>query len=66
MTEPVTSVARHDLGGDDQPESVVLSVRGLRKHFVLHNVDGRQVDGLDGIDLDVSAGEHVALAGSSG
>ncbi len=46
--------------------SAVLSVRGLRKHFVLHNVDGRRVDALKGVDLDVHAGEHVALAGSSG
>ncbi|MEM1333968.1 MAG: ATP-binding cassette domain-containing protein [Actinomycetota bacterium] len=46
--------------------SPVLSVRGLHKHFVLHNVDGRRVDGLDGVDLEVDAGEHVALAGSSG
>ncbi len=46
--------------------SSVLSVRGLRKHFVLHNIDGRRVNGLDGIDLDIDAGEHVALAGSSG
>jgi len=44
----------------------VLSIRDLRKHFVLHNVGGRRVDALHGIDLDVEAGEHVALAGSSG
>ena len=46
--------------------AAVLSVRGLHKHFVLHNVDGRRVEGLNGIDLDVRAGEHIALAGSSG
>jgi alpha-D-ribose 1-methylphosphonate 5-triphosphate synthase subunit PhnL len=44
----------------------VLQVRGLRKHFLLHNVDGRRVDALHGIDLNVLPGEHVALAGSSG
>jgi alpha-D-ribose 1-methylphosphonate 5-triphosphate synthase subunit PhnL len=44
----------------------VLSIRGLEKSFVLHNIDGRRVDGVRGIDLDVDAGEHVALAGSSG
>ena len=44
----------------------VLSIRGLQKSFRLHNVDGRLVDGLRGVDLDVDAGEHVALAGSSG
>jgi len=44
----------------------VLSVRGLRKHFVLHNIDGRTVEALRGVDLDVFGGEHVALAGSSG
>jgi alpha-D-ribose 1-methylphosphonate 5-triphosphate synthase subunit PhnL len=44
----------------------VLAVRGLEKHFVLHNIDGRVVAGLRGVDLDVAAGEHVVLAGSSG
>ncbi|MEM8621785.1 MAG: ATP-binding cassette domain-containing protein [Actinomycetota bacterium] len=47
-------------------EQPILSIRGLQKRFVLHNVDGRTVEGLRGIDLDVHAGEHVALAGSSG
>ncbi|MEM9517659.1 MAG: ATP-binding cassette domain-containing protein [Actinomycetota bacterium] len=46
--------------------SEILSIRGLEKRFTLHNVDGRTVTGLRGIDLDVRAGEHVALAGSSG
>jgi alpha-D-ribose 1-methylphosphonate 5-triphosphate synthase subunit PhnL len=44
----------------------VLEVRGLYKRFVLHNIDGRTVEALHGVDLDVFAGEHVALAGSSG
>jgi alpha-D-ribose 1-methylphosphonate 5-triphosphate synthase subunit PhnL len=44
----------------------VLEVRDLMKHFVLHNVDGRRVEGLLGVDLVVHPGEHVALAGSSG
>jgi alpha-D-ribose 1-methylphosphonate 5-triphosphate synthase subunit PhnL len=44
----------------------VLSIRGLAKSFVLHTVDGRVIPALNGVDLDVSAGEHVALAGSSG
>ncbi|WP_236792734.1 ATP-binding cassette domain-containing protein [Amycolatopsis sp. GM8] len=44
----------------------VLSVRGLRKSFVLHTIDGRTVESLHGVDLDVHAGEHVALAGPSG
>lgn len=43
-----------------------LSVVGLRKQFVLHAVDGRVVEGLRGVDIDVHRGEHVALAGSSG
>jgi alpha-D-ribose 1-methylphosphonate 5-triphosphate synthase subunit PhnL len=46
--------------------SVILDVRSLEKHFVLHSIDGRRVEGLRGIDLVVHAGEHVALAGSSG
>jgi alpha-D-ribose 1-methylphosphonate 5-triphosphate synthase subunit PhnL len=47
----------------DQP---VLTVRGLRKRFVLHAVDGRVVEGLQGVDLDVDERRHVALAGLSG
>ncbi|MBL6620477.1 MAG: ATP-binding cassette domain-containing protein [Ilumatobacteraceae bacterium] len=44
----------------------VLEVEGLTKSFTLHNIDGRSVVALDGVDLTVKAGEHVALAGSSG
>ena len=44
----------------------VLEVRGLVKTFTLHTVDGRTVWSLRGVDLDVAAGEHVALAGASG
>ncbi|WP_024805968.1 phosphonate C-P lyase system protein PhnL [Nocardia sp. BMG51109] len=44
----------------------VLTVRGLRKTFVLHTIDGRTVESLRGVDLDVRAGEHIALAGPSG
>jgi alpha-D-ribose 1-methylphosphonate 5-triphosphate synthase subunit PhnL len=44
----------------------VLSVRGLRKNFTLHTVDGRTVEALHGVDVDVAPGEHVALAGVSG
>lgn len=46
--------------------TTVLSISGLHKRFVLHAVDGRVVEGLRGVDLDVHRGEHVALAGSSG
>ena len=44
----------------------VLSIRRLRKSFTLHTIDGRTVTSLRGVDLDVHAGEHVALAGASG
>jgi len=47
-------------------EHVVLDVRNLRKHFVLHTIDSRIVEALNGVSLKVSAGEHVALAGTSG
>ena len=49
-----------------QPNQFVLSVRGLVKRFTLHNLGGREIRGLDGVDLDVGPGEHVALAGGSG
>ena len=44
----------------------VLAIRNLTKTFTLHTIDGRTVSSLRGVDLDVSAGEHVALAGPSG
>lgn len=44
----------------------VLEVRDLRKRFLMHLVDGRQVDALHGVSLHVDLGEHVALAGTSG
>ncbi|MBF6213131.1 ATP-binding cassette domain-containing protein [Nocardia puris] len=44
----------------------VLSVRNLHKTFTLHTIDGRTVTSLSGVDLDIDAGEHVALAGPSG
>ncbi|OBA60817.1 phosphonate metabolism protein PhnL [Mycobacterium sp. 1100029.7] len=46
--------------------SPVLTVRGLHKSFTMHTIDGRVVHSLRGVDLDVRAGEHVALAGPSG
>lgn len=60
MTLPVVS-----LSGDPDPNRV-LEVRGLAKEFVLHAMGARRVVALDGVDLDVHRGEHVALAGSSG
>lgn len=44
----------------------MLRIRGLHKSFTLHTIDGRTVTSLEGVDLDVAAGEHVALAGPSG
>lgn len=44
----------------------ILSVRDLHKSFTLHAIDGRDVVALDGVSIDVSPGEHVALAGTSG
>jgi alpha-D-ribose 1-methylphosphonate 5-triphosphate synthase subunit PhnL len=44
----------------------ILQIRDLRKSFVLHAVDGREVEGLRGVDLDVEAHQHLALAGLSG
>lgn len=53
----------------------MLQLRDLRKVFTLHaipasrgasNIGGRTVTALDGVSLHVAAGEHVALAGTSG
>ncbi len=43
-----------------------LRIRGLSKTFVLHNQGGAELPVLHGVDLDVHAGECVALDGPSG
>lgn len=65
MAEPAAAPAHEPREGNPAVEPI-LSVRGLHKTFTLHAVDGRTVSGLAGVDLDVGAGEHVALAGTSG
>jgi NitT/TauT family transport system ATP-binding protein len=40
-----------------------IQVRGLAKRFY---VDGRAVDALDGVDLDIRAGEFFSIVGPSG
>ena len=44
----------------------VLRIRGLTKTFVLHNQGGAELPVLYGVNLDVHAGECVALDGPSG
>lgn len=46
--------------------SPMVRIRGLTKSFRLHAVDGRVIDALRGVDLDVAANSHVCLAGTSG
>ena len=47
-------------------DTPLLRICDLRKSFTLHAVDGRLIEGLNGVDLDIYEGEHVALAGTSG
>lgn len=44
----------------------MISVRGLRKTFTLHNQGGVELPVLEGVDLEVGPGECVALDGRSG
>ncbi|MFF4835201.1 ABC transporter ATP-binding protein [Streptomyces sp. NPDC001315] len=49
---------------DTEADRPVLSVRDLRKHFVRSN--GAKVPAVDGVSLDVRAGECLVLLGPSG
>lgn len=46
--------------------TTMISVRGLDKAFTLHTQDGTVIPVFSRLDLDVDAGECVALAGPSG
>lgn len=46
--------------------ATMLAIKGLTKSFRLHAVDGRVIEALRGVDLDVGANTHLCLAGSSG
>lgn len=46
--------------------NTLINVRGLAKTFVLHHRDEARIPVLDGVTLEVAAGECVALAGPSG
>jgi alpha-D-ribose 1-methylphosphonate 5-triphosphate synthase subunit PhnL len=47
-------------------DNTMISVRGLDKTFTLHTQGGTVIPVFSGLDLDVHAGECVALAGASG
>ena len=44
----------------------MISIRSLAKTFVLHTQGGTCIRAFDGVDLDVQAGECIALHGPSG
>ena len=46
--------------------SPMISIRALAKTFTLHTQGGTRIRAYEGVDLDVSAGECVALHGPSG
>ena len=52
-----------DAETDREPAETIISCTGLRKRFVEGKLD---VEVLKGIDLDIKAGEKVAIIGSSG
>ena len=47
-------------------DAPVLEAQGVHKHFTLHLRDGLRLPVLDRMDLQVHAGECVALVGPSG
>jgi len=47
-----------------RPATLVLQARGLRKRFL--EEDGSELTVLDGVEIDVAAGEAVAVIGASG
>lgn len=66
MNVELAPAPRPGPGTNHAPEggAPLLRVRGLTKTF--RTADGREVHALDGIDLDVAAGEVRAIVGESG
>ncbi len=70
VTDQPVAAPTQPSGDESTPRTALLEVRGLAKEFPIRSTALRrrigQVQAVDGIDLDLAAGETLALVGESG